>query len=348
MRSRPATAPSTRSPGVLIFQVNMKPQFPWNLRKPASLSTQQQGSTGRCIVKGRYTVGKTLSHGSWGKIKEGTDMRRGKRVAIKFIDLERIGGDQAQREIEVHSRIKHPNIVEIFDTLFQPETTKECCLIMEHLEGVDLLEVITNQPGERLNEQKAIQYFRQILEAVSYMHQNGVVHRDLKLENVMITKDDRCKLIDFGFATTWNSSKSLATPCGTLEYAAPEVTNGGTYHGPKADVWSIGVMMYCCLTGHIPWKGDNPSQQYELIRRAYWTPSHHLSPLASDFIDQCLQVDPDCRAGILDLCEHPLIVKSEKFELGAGQQPTRVDRVNKRGSGKLKNFREMWKNIIKA
>lgn len=107
--------------------------------------------------------------------------------------------------------------------------------------------------------------FRQIAEAVAYLHGEKIVHRDLKLENILIDAEKHIKLIDFGFSTFVRSDKKLAFTCGTPPYMSPELALKKDYSGPAADVWALGVILFIMLTGKLPFYGDFEDDLYRRI-----------------------------------------------------------------------------------
>lgn len=107
----------------------------------------------------------------------------------------------------------------------------------------------------RMKEPEAARVFSQLVSAVQYCHCRGVVHRDLKAENVLLDKDMNIKLADFGFSNRYEEGSPLTTWCGSPPYAAPEVFQGLEYDGPKADIWSLGVVLYALVCGALPFDG---------------------------------------------------------------------------------------------
>ena len=114
-----------------------------------------------------------------------------------------------------------------------------------------------------LSEEKCKRYFKQILEGISYSHENGVCHRDLKPENILLSDQGFIKIIDFGFSA--NSKVMLTTYCGTPAYMAPEIVSKQSYNGGKADIWALGVMLYFILVGTLPFRAPNEQELNRLI-----------------------------------------------------------------------------------
>lgn len=164
-------------------------------------------------------------------------------------------------EIEVLKTCRgEPNVVELIEVVRDDEYTY---IVTELLEGPELFEYVQKN---RLSENEARKLFEEILKAVEFMHKEQIVHRDLKLENIMFAHgtSSTLKLIDFGFATRI-SNRLMDTPCYTLEYAAPEILSNKKY-SKACDLWSLGVILYTLLCGHTPWQRRNESQDEHEIR----------------------------------------------------------------------------------
>ncbi|KAK1344379.1 hypothetical protein QTO34_014946 [Cnephaeus nilssonii] len=204
---------------------------------------------------GPYLVGsRKLGEGSFAKVREGLHVLTGEKVAIKVIDKKRARKDtyvtkNLRREGQIQQMIRHPNITQLLDIL---ETENSYYLVMELCPGGNLMHRIYEK--KRLEEAEARRYIRQLVSAVEHLHRAGVVHRDLKIENLLLDEDNNIKLIDFGLsncAGILGHSDPFSTQCGSPAYAAPELLARKKY-GPKIDVWSIGVNMYAMLTGTLP------------------------------------------------------------------------------------------------
>uniref|UniRef100_A0A3B3WTE0 non-specific serine/threonine protein kinase n=1 Tax=Poecilia mexicana TaxID=48701 RepID=A0A3B3WTE0_9TELE len=176
------------------------------------------------------------------------------QVAVKVIDKRKAKKDSyvtknLRREGLIQEMIRHPNIAQLLDIL---ETENSYYLVMELCPGGNLMNHIYEK--KHLDERETQKYIRQLVLAVEHLHRAGVVHRDLKIENLLLDEQDNIKLIDFGLsncAGILGYSDPFSTQCGSPAYAAPELLSRKKY-GPKVDVWSIGVNMYAMLTGSLP------------------------------------------------------------------------------------------------
>lgn len=168
---------------------------------------------------------------------------------------------QVKREIKILKFINHPNIIKLYEVL---DTTKDIFVVMELAKGGELFEEILNH---RSNEEELKCYFRQIMEGVEFAHLNLVAHRDLKPENVLLDKNKRVKIADFGLSNVMRDGKLLRTNCGSLNYAAPEIIGKRYYEGTSVDVWSCGVILYTMLSGCLPFDEEIVSILYKKIER---------------------------------------------------------------------------------
>ncbi|KAM6985628.1 hormonally up-regulated neu tumor-associated kinase homolog B [Aplochiton taeniatus] len=203
---------------------------------------------------GNYLIGRKLGEGSFAKVREGLHAMTGEKVAVKVIDKRKAKKDSyvtknLRREGHIQQMIRHPNITQLLDIL---ETENSYYLVMELCPGGNLMNRIYDK--KRLDERETQKHVRQLVMAVEHLHRAGVVHRDLKIENLLLDEQDNIKLIDFGLsncAGILGYSDPFSTQCGSPAYAAPELLSRKKY-GPKVDVWSIGVNMYAMLTGTLP------------------------------------------------------------------------------------------------
>ncbi|NWT91288.1 HUNK kinase, partial [Urocynchramus pylzowi] len=252
---------------------------------------------------GNYLIGRKLGEGSFAKVREGLHVITGEKVAVKVIDKKRAKKDtyvtkNLRREGQIQQMIRHPNIAQLLDIL---ETENSYYLVMELCPGGNLMHKIYEK--KRLEEHEARKYIRQLILAVEHLHRAGVVHRDLKIENLLLDEDNNIKLIDFGLsncAGILGYSDPFSTQCGSPAYAAPELLARKKY-GPKIDVWSIGVNMYAMLTGTLPFTVEPFSLRalYQKMVDKEMNPfPTQLSSAAINFLRSLLEPDPAKRPNI--------------------------------------------------
>uniref|UniRef100_A0AAQ4PZ22 non-specific serine/threonine protein kinase n=2 Tax=Gasterosteus aculeatus aculeatus TaxID=481459 RepID=A0AAQ4PZ22_GASAC len=253
---------------------------------------------------GSYLVGKMINKGSFAKVMEGLHIGTGEKLAIKVIDKKKARQDpyvlkNMKREPRIHQMVRHPHIVVLLETL---ETENSYYMAMELCAGGDLMDRICDR--KRLEEKEVRRYTRQILSAVEHLHQHGIVHRDLKIENFLLDEHNNIKIVDFGLSNTLKaeslSLELLNTQCGSPAYAAPELLAHRKY-GPKVDVWSIGVSMFAMLTGTLPFIVEpfNIKQLHQkMVNREMNSIPSDISKGAVAFVLSLLEPDPAKRPSV--------------------------------------------------
>jgi serine/threonine protein kinase len=161
-----------------------------------------------------------------------------------------------------------------------------------------------------MEPEKVQRIFTQLIGAVSYVHQKSCVHRDLKLENILLDKHESVKLVDFGFTREYEGKTNyLQTWCGTVCYSAPEMLRGEKYAGEKVDVWSLGIILYALLCGELPYDEEDESATKMRILKEEPKYPDHLPPLAKDLIVSLLSKRPILRPSLADLLQHPWLAE---------------------------------------
>ncbi|KAJ3034044.1 hypothetical protein HK097_004640, partial [Rhizophlyctis rosea] len=249
---------------------------------------------------GNYVFGKTLGEGTFGKVKLAAHKLTGQEVAIKIVD--KIHAPSVVREIETWRHLHHPNIAQLYEVL---TTESRIYMVMEHCAGGEAFDYVCERGRLYDRSEDARRIFRQIVEAVGYCHDMNFVHRDLKLENILLTTDLNVKVIDFGFTRSISTPNLLDTYCGSVAYAAPEMISGQKYHGPQADVWSLGVILYTLICGYLPFDDDNDLMIHKKIMNLEYDLPDFLSDVSKDIISKILQIDGTSRITIPDILSHP-------------------------------------------
>jgi serine/threonine protein kinase len=259
--------------------------------------------SGKEII-GQFIVGKTLGQGTFGKVKLGTHILTGEKVAIKVLEKVKIldEGDKMRvdREIKILKSILHYNIIQIYSVI---ETPTKIFLIMEYASGGELFEYIVLK--KKLPESEACRFFQQIINGITYLHTLGIVHRDMKPENLLLDHKKNIKIVDFGLSNTYNKGELLKTPCGSPCYAAPEMIQGKSYHGLMIDIWSCGIILYAMLCGYLPFDDIDNAALYKKISDGKFLIPNFISDYAKDLIRKILNTDPSKRYGLKEIKSHP-------------------------------------------
>ncbi|XP_057443557.1 SNF1-related protein kinase catalytic subunit alpha KIN10 [Lotus japonicus] len=288
-----------------------------------------------------YKLGKTLGIGTLGKVRIAEHVLTGDKVAIKILNRRNINNmeleEKALRGTNIIRSLSHPHIIQVYKVV---ETPTEVYVVMEHMKSGDLFDYIVERG--RLEEDEARNFFQQIISGVEHCHKNKVVHRDLKLESVLLDSECNVKIAHFGLSTIMQDGILLKTSCGTPNYASPELISGKLYAGPEVDVWSCGVMLYAILCGTYPFDDENIPNLYKKIKSGIYTLPSHLSPSASDLISRMLEVDPVKRITIPEICQHPWFYVHLKQYLVVPPPDT----MQKNDKGELWHESLGWKSVM--
>jgi serine/threonine-protein kinase len=238
---------------------------------------------------GKYTIRRTLGQGAMGMVYEGFDPVIERKVAIKTILAEHLadGGASAiarfKREAQAGGRLQHPSIVAVHE---YGEDLNFAYIVMEYVEGVELRKLMRERGRFDLSD--SMEVLRQLLTALDYSHEHGVVHRDIKPANVMVLQGLKIKVMDFGIARIQSSSMTqVGTVLGTPTHMAPEQLMGDTADG-RTDLWAAGVIFYELLTGRSPFAADSPAAVMHRVMQGDPMPPSRLSPGVPPVLDQVL------------------------------------------------------------
>ncbi|XP_036392396.1 serine/threonine-protein kinase PAK 4 [Megalops cyprinoides] len=249
-----------------------------------------------------------IGEGSTGIVCIATVKSTGKLVAVKKMDLRK----QQRRELLFNEVVimrdyHHDNVVEMYNSYLVGD---ELWVVMEFLEGGALTDIVTHT---RMNEEQIATVCLSVLKALSVLHTQGVIHRDIKSDSILLTQDGRIKLSDFGFCAQVSKEvqrrKSLV---GTPYWMAPELISRLPY-GPEVDIWSLGIMVIEMVDGEPPYFNEPPLKAMKMIRDNL-PPKlknlHKVSPLLKGFLDRMLVRDPAQRATANELLKHPFLSKA--------------------------------------
>ena len=239
---------------------------------------RDSGSTGaRRLVGGRYELGELLGRGGMAEVRKGTDVRLGRTVAVKLLrtDLASDATFQARfrREAQSAASLNHTAIVSVYDTGEEPAAeggghVTQPYIVMEYVAGRTLRDIL--REGRKILPERALEITSGVLAALDYSHRAGIIHRDIKPGNVMLTPSRDVKVMDFGIARAASDAQSTMTATaavvGTAQYLSPEQARGETVDS-RSDVYSTGCLLFELLTGRPPFVGDSPvSVAYQHVR----------------------------------------------------------------------------------
>ncbi|KAF2077305.1 hypothetical protein CYY_001371 [Polysphondylium violaceum] len=272
---------------------------------------------------GNYILGKTIGSGTSSKVKIGTNITTGKKVAIKITRPKRVKErKEIEREISILKLLKHDNIIQLYDAIYEDDTGR-ICLILELVSGGELFDYIVARG--RLSEKEGRKFFRQIVCGLMYCHNNMVCHRDLKLENLLVDDDGNIKISDFGYSNIVKPGNLMSTFCGSPVYAPPEILLEKKYIGTEVDVWSLGIILYAMVTGQLPWSltdGVQVEGLDKLLRGEFKYPNNViLSNDVKDLINRMIVANPNERAKLSEVKSHPWINKG--YDLDPEEEYTR-------------------------
>lgn len=246
-----------------------------------------------------------IGKGSFGKVYSAVSILTGESVAVKCLSLKAMRRKQdynkIRREIAVHRQLVHPNIIRLFEVF---ETESNVYFVMEYANNGDLLSMVRKG---HLQEEFAKKIIINVIYALENCHSKKILHRDVKLDNILLNKDGSVKICDFGISIFMEDNRLEYDQSGTPAYIAPEILRGDGYSGFKADVWSLGITIYTMLTGTIPFQARETEQLHALILEGVFDFPEHpkLSNEAKDLLRRILVLDPLERLSLEEVKMHP-------------------------------------------
>ncbi|KAJ5774592.1 hypothetical protein N7457_009488 [Penicillium paradoxum] len=258
---------------------------------------------------GNYTLGRLIGKGSFGKVYLASHkLTNGSKVVLKSSSKE---DTNLVREIHHHRQFLHPHIARLYEVVV---TESLVWLVLEYCPGDELYNYLLRHGPLPVEKVKRI--FTQLVGAVAYVHSKSCVHRDLKLENILLDKQENVKLCDFGFTREYEGKASyLQTFCGTICYSAPEMLKGEKYAGEKVDVWSLGIILYALLAGELPYDDDDDQVTKKRILSDEPTFNDKFTEDAKSLINILLSKRPLIRPSLDEILAHPFLAEHAPEQL---------------------------------
>uniref|UniRef100_W5MCK1 Serine/threonine-protein kinase STK11 n=1 Tax=Lepisosteus oculatus TaxID=7918 RepID=W5MCK1_LEPOC len=270
----------------------------------------------RAKLIGKYLMGDLLGEGSYGKVKEMLDSETLCRRAVKILKkkkLRRIPNGEAnvKKEIQLLRRLRHKNVIQLVDVLYNEEKQK-MYMVMEYC-VCGMQEMLDSVPEKRFPVFQAHGYFCQLIDGLEYLHSQGIVHKDIKPGNLLLTTDGALKISDLGVAEALHpfaEDDTCRTSQGSPAFQPPEIANGlDTFSGFKVDIWSAGVTLYNITTSLYPFEGDNIYKLFENIGKGDYSIPEDCGGLDCNTGRGMLEYDPAKRFSIQHIRQHNWVRK---------------------------------------
>ncbi|KAI6235987.1 Protein kinase domain-containing protein [Aphelenchoides besseyi] len=273
--------------------------------------TPPQSKPNNGLIKvGFYEILSTIGKGNHAVVKLARHRITKTEVAIKIIDKRRLDSENLKkmyREIQVLKKIRHPHMIKLYQVM---ESTNMIYLVTEYARNGEMYDYVARR--KKLSENEAREKFWQIVSAVGYLHSNGIVHRDLKAENLLLDTNNDIKLADFGFSNFYGVDP-LKTFCGSPPYASPEIFSGTSYAGPEVDIWSLGVVLYVMICGVLPFEGCTLQHLRDRVLSGLVRFPYFMSRDCESLIRKMLALDPTKRPSIEQIKKHKWM-RTEEME----------------------------------
>ncbi len=254
---------------------------------------------------GDYELGRTIGRGSSGIVRLALHVPTREKVAIKIIKKGNCSAlSRLDREIESLAAASHENIVELREVL---DSEENVFIVMELCGGGSLVDIVMLYNDERIPESHARFYCRQLFEAVAFLHSKGICHRDVRLDNLLLSNTGVLKITDFGHSGSYQPGWDLfsTTLVGSVYNLSPEQVDGKAYSGEKIDVWSAGIVLYCLLVGHPPFFDADTNTFLNSILSGTFEIPDFVSTQAQELIRCMIRVNPADRLPFEQLKLHP-------------------------------------------
>lgn len=248
-----------------------------------------------------------LGKGSFGQVWKGVHKETLEEYAIKEIEKKKADKEYINREVEIMYRLNHKNIAKLYSH-FETDTT--LYFVMEYCSGGNLYTLKQSQRNKRFDDKKVAYYAASLANAVYFLHTQNppIIHRDIKLENLILNGSNILKLTDFGWSAFLSTQENRITYCGTKSYMPPEIIGNQT-QDHNVDIWCMGILIYELAVGKLPFTGDDPILTKSILSgKIDWPQDINIQ--LKDLITKILKVEPNKRLQIKDILNHPYIVEN--------------------------------------
>ena len=290
-----------------------------------------------------YKIGRSIGHGAFGKVNIALHVLSGQIVSIKSFNKKKnvFSINKIKNEVKIMSKLrKHNNIVKLFE-LF--ETKDHFCIVMENVVGGNLLNAINKMNKIPENLSKII--FKQLIKTLQYIHSNGIVHRDIKPDNILLDLNNTIKICDFGVSKIIPEGQLIRDSCGTPAFVAPEILLDYPYDPYPTDIWSSGVVLYAMTTGFFPFRGVNETQLHESILSGVFPKHKDISNELCDLLSKILDTNPKKRISLKNILSHPWL-QNDNINNKSKANLNLFTKAEQIIYGKLKlDYRKLNKNI---
>ncbi|CAI5709535.1 unnamed protein product [Peronospora effusa] len=270
------------------------------------------------VVGAHYQLGVEIGRGGFGVVYGALDLRNGRSVAIKQVSLRDIDKDELlsiETEISLLRKLKHDNIVKYHDTI---KMEGYLYIVLEYMENGSLAQFVKKFGS--LSETLVAMYITQVLRGLAYLHEQGVLHRDVKGANILTTKEGLVKLADFGVAIRLNETQKANSVVGSPYWMAPEVIEMAGWSS-ASDIWSVGCTIIELLTTKPPYFDLAPmAALFRIVQEDHPPLPQRMSPALHDFIMKCFMKEPRLRASADELLAHPWIAQIPKNKVEQSTQ----------------------------
>jgi len=271
-----------------------------------------------------YILGEVLGEGSCGKVTEAFNSKTKQLCAMKIIKKRHLhqtpgGEEDVHREVEILASLQHPNCIRLIDH-FEDEEKQRVYIVTEYLAGGSVQQLCERSPNKRLSMGQARSLFSQLLDALEYLHSNSIIHRDIKLDNMLLSEDGVLKLSDFGVAARLGELCNAGDrKChGSPAFQPPEMLLckgcGNGFSGEKIDIWDSGLALFMMCIGTFPFHGNNVVSLLANIKAAAYTIPSWVDPCLADLLRSILNTNPEKRFSLAQIRAHPWMTMKLKKE----------------------------------